>query len=171
MFLIDYINEGYSIVVSSQAVKDKIAQKNPSNHVWLFTDDAIPGSKLLIDNFIKGSLLIEDLIKSRDRDEVVFAYFTVAFIIGPFEEYSILLNKKDDLNLDISDVSYDLNKEIPKLYIKGEEVGVVSMTRHYITKNVGLATNVVTFLYLDKSSDRQKILSIDLVNEEIFHQY
>ena len=85
---------------------------------------------------------------------------------------NVFVFNEDDLDLEIKldEISYDLNSEIPKLYIKGEEVGVVSMTRHYITTSMELATNVTTFVYVTKNRPEQKILSIDHVNEELFQQ-
>lgn len=72
-------------------------------------------------------------------------------------------------NLSIDEISYDLNGEIPKLYIKGEEVGVVSMTKHYVTRGSELGTNTTTFVYVTKDNHEQKVLSINNLGE-VFHQ-
>lgn len=67
------------------------------------------------------------------------------------------------------DISYELNNEIPRLYIKGKEVGVVSMTKHYVTDTDMPGTNSTTFVYVTKDSLEQKILSINNLGE-VFHQ-
>lgn len=66
-------------------------------------------------------------------------------------------------------ISYDLNNEVPKLYIKGKEVGVVSMTKHYVTRGVELETNTTTFVYVTNDSPEQKVLSINNLGE-VFDQ-
>ena len=77
-----------------------------------------------------------------------------------------------DLNKPLikEDLSYDLNGEVPKLYIKGREVWVVSMTTHYVTESDVTGTNVVTFTYVTKDSPEQKLLSIDRITGEVMHQ-
>lgn len=67
------------------------------------------------------------------------------------------------------DIKYDLNGEVPRLWIKGNEVGVVSMTKHYVTRDIKLGTNTNTFVYVTKDSPEQKILSINNLGE-VFHQ-
>ena len=69
----------------------------------------------------------------------------------------------------LSDIRYDLNNEVPKLYIKNEEVGVVSMTKHYVTRDIKLGTNTTTFVYVTKDSPEQKVLSINNL-DEVFEQ-
>lgn len=69
----------------------------------------------------------------------------------------------------LSDIKYDLNNEVPRLWIKREEVGVVSMTKHYVTRDIKLGTNTTTFVYVTKDSPEQKILSINNLGE-VFHQ-
>lgn len=159
----NYIENGFKIVVFDSITRATINKRFPHLEVYLPTG-IIKGQKFLIDDRLKESNAFS--FCNRGKIDIKYESFTYAFI---FREKEI---RKDDLGLEIKldEISYDLNKEVPKLYIKGEEVGVVSMTRHYITTNVELATNVATFVYLDKSSEKQKILSIDLVNEEIFHQ-
>lgn len=71
--------------------------------------------------------------------------------------------------VELSDVKYDLNGEVPKLWIKGNEVGVVSMTKHYVTRGSELGTNTTTFIYVTKDSPEQKILSINNLGE-VFEQ-
>ncbi|MEJ8829073.1 hypothetical protein ACQUFQ_05480 [Enterococcus gallinarum] len=77
-----------------------------------------------------------------------------------------------DLNKPLikEDLSYDLNGKVPKLYIKGQQVGVVSMTTHYVTESDVTGTNVVTFTYVTKDSPEQKVLSIDRITGEVMHQ-
>lgn len=77
-----------------------------------------------------------------------------------------------DLNKPLikEDLSYDLNGKVPKLYIKGQQVGVVSMTTHYVTESDVTGTNVVTFTYVTKDSPEQKVLSIDRITGEAMHQ-
>lgn len=67
------------------------------------------------------------------------------------------------------DISYELNGEVPKLYIKGKEVGVVSTTMHYVTASEGLGTKTVTFVYLTENNPEQKVLSINSLGE-VFEQ-
>ncbi|MFW7361534.1 hypothetical protein ACODHD_10340 [Vagococcus fluvialis] len=71
--------------------------------------------------------------------------------------------------VELSDVKYDLNNEVPRLWIKSEEVGIVSMTKHYVTRGSELGTNTTTFVYVTKDSPEQKILSINNLGE-VFHQ-
>lgn len=69
------------------------------------------------------------------------------------------------------DVSFDLNGKVPKLYIKGCEAGVVSMTNHYVTSHAwGKGTNVVTFIYVTNDDPKQKVLSIDRITGEVMNQ-
>ncbi|WNF91345.1 hypothetical protein [Vagococcus fluvialis] len=69
----------------------------------------------------------------------------------------------------LSDIKYDLNNEVPKLYIKAKEVSVVSMSKHYVTRGLELGTDTTTFVYVTKDSPEQKILSINNLGE-VFHQ-
>lgn len=77
-----------------------------------------------------------------------------------------------DLNKPLTqeNVSFDLNGKVHKLYIKGHEVGVVSMTTHYITDSYVPGTNVITFVYMTKDDPRNKVLSIDHNNGRVFNQ-
>ncbi|MEG2707514.1 MAG: hypothetical protein RR968_00105 [Vagococcus sp.] len=72
--------------------------------------------------------------------------------------------------LSIDDVKYDLNNEVPRLWIKGNEVGIVSMTKHYVTRDIKLGTNTTTFVYVTKDSPENKTLSITHINGGVFHQ-
>lgn len=78
-----------------------------------------------------------------------------------------------DLNKPLikEDLSYDLNGEVPKFYIKGREVGVVVMTNQYVTRHTrGEGVNVITFVYLTEDNSEQKVLSIDRITGEVMHQ-
>ena len=69
------------------------------------------------------------------------------------------------------DVSFYLNRKVPKLYIKGQEVWVVSMTNHYVTSHEwGEGTNVITFIYVTNDDPKQKVLSIDRITGEVMNQ-
>lgn len=84
------------------------------------------------------------------------------------QEYDELVSLKKAYKFN-DDISYDLNGEVPKLYIKGKEVGVVSMTKHYVTMGVELGTNTTTFVYVTKDNPEQKVLSINNLGE-VFEQ-
>ena len=77
---------------------------------------------------------------------------------------------KEAEGITTSNISYDLNDEVPKLYIKGREVGVVSMTKHYVTNGDTPGTNVITFIYITKDSPAQRVLSIDLLTDVVLNQ-
>lgn len=78
---------------------------------------------------------------------------------------------KEVLRINSEDVSFDLNSKVPKLYIKGKEVGVVSMTNHYVTSHDwGRGTNVITFIYLANGSPEQKVLSVNKITGEVMSQ-
>ncbi|WP_228077422.1 hypothetical protein [Enterococcus casseliflavus] len=68
------------------------------------------------------------------------------------------------------DLSYDLNGKVPKLYIKGQEVGVVLMINQYVTESDVSGTNVITFVYLTKDDPKQKVLSINRITGEVMNQ-
>lgn len=81
------------------------------------------------------------------------------------------ISYKGVLKLNIEDVSFDLNGKVPKLYIKGREVGVVSMTTHYVTSHdSGAGCKVVTFVYLTEGDSEQKVLSINQITAEVMNQ-
>ncbi|WP_369118295.1 hypothetical protein [Enterococcus thailandicus] len=78
-----------------------------------------------------------------------------------------------DLNESLAkeDVSFDLNGKVPKLYIKGQEAGIVSMTNHYVTSDYSNeGVNVITFVYMTNKNPEQKVLSINKVTDEVFKQ-
>lgn len=74
------------------------------------------------------------------------------------------------LRMNSEDVSFDLNREVPKLYIKGQEVGVVLMINQYVTESDVSGTNVITFVYLTKDDPKQKVLSINRITGEVMNQ-
>lgn len=81
------------------------------------------------------------------------------------------INYEGVLRLNSEDVRFDLNGEVPKLYIKGREVGVVVMTNHYVTKHDnGEGVNLITFVYLTEGYSEEKVLSIDRITGEVFNQ-
>jgi len=92
-----------------------------------------------------------------------------------FFEGNVWKQKRQDIldsnkPLTKEDVSFYLNGKVPKLYIKGQEVGVASMTAHYVTDSDMPGTNVITFVYMTKDDPRNKVLSIDLNNGRVFNQ-
>lgn len=93
-----------------------------------------------------------------------------------FFEGDVWKQKRQDIldsnkPLNKEDVSFDLNGKVPKLYIKGQEVGVVSMTNHYVTSHAwGKGTNVATFIYVTNDDPKQKVLSIDRITGEVLDQ-
>ena len=81
------------------------------------------------------------------------------------------INYEGVLRLNSEDVSFDLNGEVPKLYIKGREAGIASMTNHYVTSHArGEGTNVITFIYVTIDDPKQKVLSIDRITGEVMNQ-
>lgn len=78
---------------------------------------------------------------------------------------------KESERLASNNISYDLNGEVPKLYIKGQEVGVVSMTQHYVTSSDGQpGQHVVTVVYMCDGDPEQHIISVDKNTGKIFKQ-
>ncbi|MGY3766935.1 helix-turn-helix domain-containing protein [Vagococcus vulneris] len=69
-----------------------------------------------------------------------------------------------------SKISYELNSEVPILMINDEAVGVVSMTRQFVTKGMGEGVNIITFTYLTKNSPKQRVLFINHSTGEVFEQ-
>lgn len=81
------------------------------------------------------------------------------------------INYEGVLRLNSKHVSFDLNGKVPKLYIKGQEVGVVVMTNQYVTKHdSGEGFNAITFVYLTDDDPKQKVLSIDRITGEVMNQ-
>ncbi|MGM0260427.1 hypothetical protein [Enterococcus sp. AZ102] len=70
------------------------------------------------------------------------------------------------------DVSFNLNGKVPMLYIKGIEVGVVSVNLNYVTDSNVSGTNIITFVYLNKNVEQigHRIISINLNTNEVFEQ-
>ncbi|WP_196044592.1 hypothetical protein [Enterococcus entomosocium] len=95
---------------------------------------------------------------------------------GRFFEGDVWKQKRQDIldsnkPLTKEDVSFDLNGKVPKLYIKGQEVWVVSMTNHYVSSHAwGEGTNVITFIYVTNDGPKQKVLSIDRITGEVMNQ-
>ncbi|MHC5250432.1 hypothetical protein [Enterococcus sp. LJL90] len=160
----DYIEDGsYTIVVSSPWFAKKLRRIYPEARISLSNSDGIGGKKLLIDySATQGPGLLAALGKFRD-DDIVVRRFTDDFIRNDKPDYRI--NER----LSKDDISYDLNGEVPKLYIKGKEVGVVSMTMHYVTASEEPGTKTVTFVYLTKGNPENKVLSINNLGE-VFNQ-
>lgn len=83
--------------------------------------------------------------------------------------FAILETKKDDEKpLSVGDIYYDLNNYVPRLFIRGKEVGVVLVSFNYLTKNSNDGNNIVTFVYI--SDHEEKVLSIEKETGKIFHQ-
>lgn len=93
-----------------------------------------------------------------------------------FFEGDVWKQKRQDIldsnkPLNKEDASFDLNGKVPKLYNKGQEVGVVSMTNHYVKSHAwGKGTNVATFIYMTNDDPKQKVLSIDRITGEVMNQ-
>lgn len=99
----------------------------------------------------------------------LFANFS-DFDLGPVL-HATEFDYKEVLTLKREDISYDLNGEVPKLYIKGQEVGVVVMTNQYVTRHErGEGFNTITFIYLTEGDPKQRVLSIDRITGEVMNQ-
>lgn len=163
----DYIEDGsYTIVVSSPWFAKKLRRIYPEARISLSNSDGIGGKKLLIDySATQGPELLAALGKFRD-DDIVVRRFTDDFIRNDKPDYRI--NER----LSKDDISYDLNSEVPRLYIKGQEAGVVFMSRHYVTSSSGgTGMNLITFAYMiSRDEPEQKFLSINLLTGEVFNQ-
>lgn len=161
MKLIDYIKEDYVVIVDNRLTRKIIELMYPSARVFYPGEDAIPIKNLVIDMFIEDSEEVKELIKYHRACNVVYESFSADFIESGYVTKRIALDQ----------ISYDLNREVPKLYIKGEEVGVVSMNRHYVTEGNGdLGTNTLTFVYVTNESSEQKVISINNIIDELFQQ-
>ena len=116
------------------------------------------------------------------KEDVVYENFTKQFVEGGnvtvnfsskgYEEWEQAFHQTMlDKPLTKEDVIFDLNWKVPKLYIKGREVGVVVMTNQYVTRHDrGEGVNVITFVYLTEDNPEQKVLSIDRITGEVMHQ-
>lgn len=164
MNMIDYVNEGYTIVVNNESTRRAIAAQHPLAIVMLSDSDGIGGKGLLIDLYAQDGLGVKAAKGKFKPQDIVIRNFTKEFVEGGATHNIAVVEER----LTIDDVKYDLNNEVPKLYIKGEEVGVVSMTNHYVTSSDVPGTNTITFVYIAKDNS-QKILSINNLGE-VFHQ-
>lgn len=128
------------------------------------SDVSMPSTKRIKRIAELGSVSVDELLTHDEQYKLAVdeAYTKLR------QEYDELVAMKKSYKFN-DDISYDLNGEVPKLYIKGKEVGVVSMTKHYVTRGLELGTNTTTFVYVTKDSPEQKILSINNLGE-VFHQ-
>ncbi|MDR2276731.1 MAG: hypothetical protein LBE23_02650 [Vagococcus sp.] len=165
MNMIDYVNEGYTIVVNNESTRRVVASQHPLAIVMLSSSDGIGGKGLLIDSYAQDGLGVKAAKGKFKPQDIVIRNFTKEFVEGDATHNIAVVEER----LTINDISYDLNNEVPKLYIKGEEVGVVSMTKHYVTRGLELGTDTTTFVYVTKDSPEQKVLSINNLGE-VFHQ-
>ena len=165
MNMIDYVNECYTIVVNSEATRNMITNIHPLAIVMLSDSDGIGGKGLLIDSYTQDGLGVKAAKGKFKPKDIVIRNFTKEFVEGDATPNIATVEE----SLTIDDISYDLNNEVPKLYIKGKEVGVVSMTKHYVTRGLELGTDTTTFVYVTKDSPEQKILSINNLGE-VFEQ-
>ncbi|WP_254905419.1 hypothetical protein [Enterococcus mundtii] len=109
--------------------------------------------------------------QSKEQCNEVYMQFCEKFFDGDAwkQERENILDMNKPLTKE--DVSFNLNGEVPKLYIKGREAGVVSMTSHYVTSDAwSEGVNVVTFVYMDKDNPAHKVLSINRITGEMFNQ-
>lgn len=166
MNMIDYVNEGYTIVVNNESTRSAVSTQHPFAIVMLSDSDGIGGKGLLIDSYAQDGLGVKAAKGKFKPQDIVVRNFTKEFVEGePTPNVAVIEER-----LTVDDFSYDLNNEVPKLYIKGEEVGIVSMTKHYVTTGVYMiGTNIITFVYMTKDSPKQKILSVNSLGE-VFHQ-
>lgn len=183
-YLRDYVEDGrYTIVVGPRmkSLMFRIKEIYPTAVVTTSDADGIGGKKLLVDKWTADGLgLKAALPKYRDED-VVYENFNKQFVEGGnvtvnfssngYEEWEQAFNQamlgKPSTK---EDVSFDLNGEVPKLYIKGQEVGVVLMINQYVTESDVSGTNVTTFVYLTKDDPKQKVLSINRITGEVMNQ-
>lgn len=165
MNMIDYVNEGYTIVVNNEATRNMITNQYPLAIVTLSDCDGIGGKGLLIDSYAQDGLGVKAAKGKFKPQDIVIRNFTKEFVEGDATHNIAVVEER----LTIDDICYDLNNEVPRLWIKSEEVGVVSMTIHYVTRCSELGTNTTTFVYVTKDSPEQKILSINNLGE-VFHQ-
>ena len=180
----EYVEDGrYTIIVGprNKSLMTRIKELYPEAVVTTSNADGIGGKKLLVDKWAADGLgLKASLPKYRDED-IVYENFSKQFVEGGnvtvnfsskgCEEWEQALNQAMlGKPLTKEDVSFDLNGKVPKLYIKGQEVGVASMTAHYVTDSDMPGTNVITFVYMTKDDFRNKVLSIDRNNGRVFNQ-
>ena len=181
----DYVEDGrYTIIVGqrNKSLMTRIKEIYPEAVVTTSNADGIGGKKLLVDKLAADGLGLKAALPKYKIVDVVFENFTKQFVEGG----NVTVNFSSKLHegweqafnqamlgkpLTKEDVSFDLNGKVPKLYIKGREVWVVSMTNHYITSHAwGEGTNVITFIYVTNGDPKQKVLSIDRITGEVMNQ-
>lgn len=165
MNMIDYVNEGYTIVVNNETTRNMITNQHPLAIVMLSNSDGIGGKGLLIDSYAQDGLGVKAAKGKSKSKDIVIRNFTKSFVEGDATPNIATVEE----HLTINDIGYDLNNEVPRLWIKFEEFGVVSMTKHYVTDTDMPGTNTTTFVYVTKDSPEQKVLSINNLGE-VFHQ-
>lgn len=164
--MIDYINEGYTIVAKDESIRRMIKNKHPLAIVALSRSDGIGGKGLLVDSYAQDGSGFKNAKGKFKPQNIIIRNFTKEFIEG--EATSNIAVVKECLTID--EISYDLNNEVPRLYIKGKEVGLVSMTKHYVTISDLPGTNVTTVVYMLKGEVEQRALSINHMTGELFEQ-
>lgn len=183
-YLKDYVEDGrYTIIVGSRmkSLMFKIKELYPTAVVTAADADGIGGKKFLVDKWAADELGIKAALPKYRDEDIVYENFTKQFVEDGnvtvnfsskgFEEWEQAVNQAMlGKPLTKEDVSFDLNGKVPKLYIKGQEVGVASMTAHYVTDSDMPGTNVITFGYMTKYDPRSKVLSIDRNNGRVFNQ-
>ncbi|MCS6723521.1 hypothetical protein NOM68_18490, partial [Proteus mirabilis] len=142
-----------------------ITNQHPLAIVMLSDSDGIGGKGLLIDSYAQDGLGVKAAKGKFKQQDIVIRNFTKEFVEGDATPNIVVVEER----LTVDDFSYDLNNEVPKLYIKGNEVSVVSMTKHYVTHTDVPGTNTTTFVYITRDSSEQKILSINNLGE-VFEQ-
>lgn len=120
-----------------------------------------------LENGLKLNVGFNTIVRIAKYYNVPLDYFTDDNVTTvSIEEYNQLQHYNKEM-------SYNLNKDVPELYINGEKCGVVSMTRTFVTKsfvNGTNGTNVITFTYYDREEPKQKIVSFDLNSRTVFKQ-
>lgn len=186
-YLKDYVEDGrYTIIVGSRmkSLMFKIKELYPKAVVTTSDADGIGGKKLLVDKWAADGLGLEAALPKYRDEDIVYENFTKQFVEGRSENDNLTITGYEepeqtlniiadtiDKRLTKEDVSFDLNGKVPKLYIKGQEAGIVSMTNHYVTSHTwGEGTNVITFIYLTDGDPKQKVLSINETTGEVFNQ-
>lgn len=162
--LIDYIDDGYTVVVHDYGFERRIKGMYPQAIVTNSRADGIGGERLLVDSWARGGAGLKAALGKYKDTDVVYEKFTHEFVNG-----KSIVSKNQELTM--RDINFDLSNEVPKLFIKGQEVGVVSFSSQYVTSNAnGHGTNTVTIGYITKAADGQRTLSINKVTDEVFHQ-
>ncbi|MDT2815966.1 hypothetical protein P7H75_13990 [Vagococcus carniphilus] len=105
MNLIDYIIEGYTIVVPGHGFYRTIRNKYPEADVMLASSDGIGGNKLLIDRYCKEIPSVKSATYALRKENVVYENFTRDFVNGPTIKHKQKYNAKEiaeafDINFD-----------------------------------------------------------------------